>query len=380
MKIAEVIATFPPYHGGMGYVCFQNSRDLAARGHDVTVFTLDHGSHTYERDPEYFKVVRLRTPFIYGDGGPVPQLYPKLKGFDIVHLHYPFFGGAEYVYASSLFRGQPYFLTYHLDVFGSSLLKRLMIGTYEPIFMKRIIGRASLIGALSHEHLKNSAASQMVDWDRVVEIPNGVDVERFQPREREETLLKKHGLEGKTVVLFVGNLQPFKGLHILIEALSRIEDEKVVLLVVGGGYGERKYRKLVKETGLGERVIFAGPKSQDDDLPFYYNLCDFLVLPSSRSEAFPLVVLEAMASGKPVIVSSLPGPSRLVEEERDGLVARIDDAEDLKMKIGYLTREKERCQAMGRAAREKVVRQYRWADAGRKLEKALLDIMKNPRT
>jgi glycosyltransferase involved in cell wall biosynthesis len=377
MKIAEVIATFPPYHGGMGYVCFQNSRDLALRGHDVTVFTLDHGRHTYERDPAYFQIVRLRTPFIYGDGGLVPQLYNKLKGFDIVHLHYPFFGGAEYVYASSLFRGQQYFLTYHLDVFGNSLFKRLLIGAYEPIFMKRILRRASLIGALSHEHLKNSAAFRMINWNRVVEIPNGVDAEKFQPRERERALMKRHGLEGKTVVLFVGNLQPFKGLHILIDALSGIEDEKIVLLIVGSGYGERKYKNLVKDKGLEERVIFAGPKSQDDDLPYYYNLCDFLVLPSTRSESSGLVVLEAMASGKPVIVSSLPGPSQLIEEGRDGLIARVNDVEDLKNKIEYLAHEKELSSAMGRAAREKVKAKYSWREAGKKLEKALFDILLN---
>lgn len=93
VKVAEVIATFPPHHGGMGYVCFHNSLELARRGHEVTVFTLEHGRLSYDSDPKDFRIVRLPTPLLYGDGGPVPQLYAKLKGFDIVHLHYPFFGG-----------------------------------------------------------------------------------------------------------------------------------------------------------------------------------------------------------------------------------------------------------------------------------------------
>jgi glycosyltransferase involved in cell wall biosynthesis len=187
MKIAEVIATFPPYHGGMGYVCFHNSRELALRGHDVTVFTLDYRRLPYDNDPIDFKVVRLQSPFTYGDGGMVPQLYSRLKGFDIIHLHYPFFGGAEYVYVASIFRRQKYFLTYHLDVHGTTFLKRLIIGVYEPILMKRILGRATLIGALSLEHLKSSKAARMIDWDKLVKMPNGVDVERFQPREKDIT-------------------------------------------------------------------------------------------------------------------------------------------------------------------------------------------------
>ena len=93
MKIAEVIATFPPHHGGMGYVCYHNALELARRGHEVTVFTLDHGRQSYDDDPGEFKIVRLRTPMMYGDGGIVPQLFSGLKGFDIIHLHYPFFGG-----------------------------------------------------------------------------------------------------------------------------------------------------------------------------------------------------------------------------------------------------------------------------------------------
>jgi len=377
MKIAEVIATFPPYHGGMGYVCFHNSRELALRGHDVTVFTLDHRRLTYENDPEDFKIVRLRAPLIYGDGGPVPQLYSKLKGFDIIHLHYPFFGGAEYVYAASILRRQKYFVTYHLDVHATTFLKRMIIGAYEPILMKRILRRAALFGALSLEHLKSSKAASMIDWVKVVEMPNGVDVERFQPREKDVALLKRHGLEGKVIAMFVGNLQPFKGLDVLIDAFSGIKDDNIALLIVGGGYREREYRRQVKEKGLQERAIFAGPRSPDKDLPYYYNLCDFLVLPSTRSESSGLVVLEAMASGKPAIVSSLPGPSHLIEVGRDGLVASVSDTEDLKSKIEYLACNKEIRLAMGIRAREKVKEKYCWDERGENLEKTLLEIFVN---
>jgi len=85
MKIAEIISTFPPCHGGMGYICYHNSIELARRGHDVTVFTLDHGRSNYENDPPEINIVRLKTPLLYGDGGLIPQLYCQLKKFDVIH-------------------------------------------------------------------------------------------------------------------------------------------------------------------------------------------------------------------------------------------------------------------------------------------------------
>lgn len=375
MKVAEIVATFPPYHGGMGYVCLHNSTELIRRGHDVTVFTLDHGGLNYNDSAYNMKVVRLRSPLKYGDSGIVPHLYLKLKGFDIVHLHYPFFGGAEYVYVSSLLRGQKYFLTYHLDVYGDTPLKNLVIYTYEACLMKKIIGRAAGIGALSIEHLKSSKIAAYVDWNKVVEIPNGVDGRRFSPREKKPELIKQYGLENKVIVLFVGNLQPFKGFHILIEAVFRIKDKQIAALVVGDGYEINKYKKQVNNLGLEDRIIFAGAKSHED-LPYYYNMADFLVLPSTYSESFGLVVLEAMASEKPAIVSALPGPSFLINDGIDGLIVQPGDAEDLKNKILFMAQNKELCRSMGERGRQKVLQKYSMEKVGESLERAFRNILK----
>ena len=375
MKIAEVIATFPPYHGGMGYVCYHNSLQLARRGHDVTVFTLEHGRMTYESDPPEFRIVRLRTHLLYGDGGVVPQLYARLKSFDIVHLHYPFFGGAEYVYLASLVHGSKYFLTYHMDVHGTTFFKKLLITSYTMLFLRHMIRKAALIGAVTREHLKHSQAAPFVDWNKVVDMPNGVDTTVFCPREKKQALIDQYGLTDETVVLFVGNLQPFKGLNILIDAMAMMKDRRIVLIIVGGGYCEAEYRKQVIDKGLQNTIIFAGPQAPDKDLPHYYNLCDFLVLPSTYSESFGLVVLEAMASGKPAIVSSLPGPSQLIEDGTDGLIAKVGDVEDLKNKVEYLSNNGPLRRDMGQAARGKIMKKYGWDTIGEQLEKTFEAIM-----
>jgi phosphatidylinositol alpha-mannosyltransferase len=262
-----------------------------------------------------------------------------------------------------------------MDVFGNSLLKRAIIGLYEPLFLRRITRRAALIGALSKEHLSSSKIAQFVNWDKVVIIPDGVDAERFRPREADNRLIEKHGLRGKIIALFVGNFLSFKGIEVLLHSFSEIRDDRIVLLMVGGGYGEQQYWSMAKRFGLEKRVIFAGPQSADRDLPSYYNLSDFLILPSTHSESFGLVVLEAMASGKPAIVSALPGPSQLIDEGKDGLIVKVGDSVDLRNKIEYLASDRTLCSQMGESGRKKVLSQYRWEVIGELLEKTLSNIL-----
>ena len=371
MKIAEVVATFPPHHGGMGYICFRNACALAERGHDVTVFTLDNDRVSSGSDSDLFRVTRLRAPLSHGDGGTVPHLYSRLRGFDVIHLHYPFFGGAEFVYLASLFRRQKYFLTYHMDVYGNTLLKKLVVAAYESLLLKRIVRRASLIGCPSIAHLESSKIARIVSRDRLADVQyGGVDTETFRPRPKDKNLLKQYALENKTVVLFVGNLQPFKGLRLLIDAVAGTKDDSLALLIVGGGYAEDEYKSQVKRKGMESRIVFAGPKLHDKELPAYYNSADFLVLPSTHSESLGLVVLEAMASGIPSIVSSLPGPTQLIKHGEDGLIAEVGDLGDLTAQIQRLSGDHDLCARLGAAARTKASGKYTWERIGQELEGA----------
>lgn len=369
MNIAQVIATFPPYHGGMGYSCYHTSRVLAERGHQVTVFTLEHGRLSYENDPDAFRIVRLKTPLLYGDAGSVPQLLYLLDPFDVVLLQYPFFGGAEFVWLAATLRKKPYFLAYHMDVHGDTALKRTILKAYEPLLLRRIVQRASRLCGLGRDFLRSTKAAPFIPWNRYADIIyGGVDPELYAPRPMNSDLIGQYGLDGKTIVLFVGNLMPFKGLHVLIEAIEKIPDPKLMLMVVGGGYQEETYKAMVAAKGLQQRVLFAGPQSPTGLLPDFYNLADFLVLPSTHSESLGLVTLEAMATGKPVIVSALPGPAQLVENGKDGYIAKVGDADDLADKIKRLAASKQKCRAMGAAARKKIVDRFTWEALSIQLE------------
>ena len=117
------------------------------------------------------------------------------------------------------------------------------------------------------------------------------------------------------------------------------------------------------------------PRSPAGDLPDYYRSADFLVLPSTHSESFGLVVLEAFASGKPAVVSSLPGPAALVDEGKDGLVARAGDAAALREAMLRLHRDRPLREAMGTAGCEKVRERFTWGAVAEKLEEAFFRIV-----
>src|SRR5918996_522058 len=118
MSIAHVTATFPPYYTGTGNVCYHNARILAARGHDVHVYTADWPGSA--DDPAGVVIHRLKDLMRLGNAPFLPQL-TTLARHDIIHLHYPFIFGAEQVALRSIVGGTPLAITYHNDLIAPGL-------------------------------------------------------------------------------------------------------------------------------------------------------------------------------------------------------------------------------------------------------------------
>jgi glycosyltransferase involved in cell wall biosynthesis len=130
---------------------------------------------------------------------------------------------------------------------------------------------------------------------------------------------------------------------------------------VGDGDLRNTYANQAKKLGLGRRVAFAG-RVEEKELPAYYTASDFLVLPSvTRGEAFGLVLLEAMASGRPVIASNLPGVRSIVTPGKDGLLCRPGDTQDLATKMDEMLDDQDLRTMMGENARRKVSERYDWS-------------------
>src|SRR3989344_6405752 len=222
MRIAIITPTFPSYAGGIGKVAAFNARELKKLGHQVTVFTPD-----YEPVKEEFtdlEIKRIKPLFKYGNAAFIPALGKMLKGFDIIHLHYPFFGAAEIIWLhNSKFKIQnsKLILHYHMDVVGRGWLK-LIFKFHNQFILPRLAKKADkiLFTSFDYGNESNLSAELKKNSQNFMELPNGVDSRKFEPQPKNENLLKKYEINpDDKIILFVGGLDKahyFKGIEYLL--------------------------------------------------------------------------------------------------------------------------------------------------------------------
>jgi UDP-glucose:(heptosyl)LPS alpha-1,3-glucosyltransferase len=192
-----------------------------------------------------------------------------------------------------------------------------------------------------------------VPEDRVVVIYNGVDTERFHPRNRQfrEENHRRHGIRNEFVVLFVSNNFRMKGLARLIQALAKIKKEgspPLKCLILGRGRKDL-YARLAKKLGISEEVLFLGSSDEPEK---YYGAADLLVHPTFY-DACSLTVLEALASGLPVITTASNGASGVISQGEEGwVVENMENEKELEVGIKYFLKEEIRRRASNRV-REK---------------------------
>jgi glycosyltransferase involved in cell wall biosynthesis len=375
MKIAQVTSTFPPYMAGTGNVCYHNSLELVKLGHEVTVFTTRFPNVDWDY-PGSLRVERFRPIFRMGNMYVTPQLL-KLRDFDIIHLHYPCYFGGEMIYLVSKLRGEKYVITYHNDAIHPGVLG-WALKLHRATLMRKIIDNARRIYVSSIDFAKNSFCKYLFaeKANRVIEIPIGVDSNLFNPNVSGDKIKEKHGIEGNPLVLFAGALDKahyFKGIEYLLKAFTKIKNE-AKLLIVGDGDLKNYYMELSKELEIVDRTIFVGGVL-NKEMPEYYAACDLMVLPSIGIESFGIVLIEAMACGKPVIASNLPGVRTVVDHEVNGFLVEPSNVDELASRIQYLLDNHDIRRRFGESGRKKIVRSYDWGIVGRELEKAYVEAL-----
>ncbi|MAF13870.1 MAG: hypothetical protein CMI53_03185 [Parcubacteria group bacterium] len=389
MKIAIITPTLPPYAGGIGNVAASNALELAKLGHDVTIFTPQYNkAKDFKEELTELKIKRIKPLLKYGNAAFVPALHWMLKDFNIIHLHYPFFGGAETIWfykRKFKKRGAKIVLHYHMDVVGEGLFK-LIFKIHKILLLPRIVKMVDKVIFTSMDYGKNSDLAKLAakEPNKFIEVPNGVDTSNFQPQDKSQTLMSKHEIKPEDkVVLFVGGLDKahyFKGIEGLIEAMSRLRDTTYSwkLVIVGSGELKEEYFNLASQFKMEFKTVFTGYVS-NEDLPKYYNLANVVVLPSiDKSEAFGLALVEGMACGKPVIASDLVGVRSVVTQDVNGLLVKPKDVEGLADKINYLLTDTDEALQFGKAGRRKVKAKYDWKIIGEQLDEIYNGL--NPKT
>lgn len=360
LKIAQVVCTYPPYRGGIGRVAFEYTERLRALGEDVHVFTPRYKA--VADDPKY--VHRVPSPLRVGNAGVVPSLMRRLSGFDVVHLHYPFFGGAEpAIVGKALRRDQSLVMTYHHDPVVTGI-RAAIYEAHRRLLFPWLVNRAEKILVSSREYAESSDLRDVIGaMDRVEVMPFGVDLGRFHPG-REDALRATLGWRDDVpVFLFVGGLDAahhFKGLPVLLEALKGLAQYSWRCAVVGDGGLRATFEANAAAAGLGERVKFLGNVS-DADLPAHYRMADIFCFPSTeRAEAFGMVALEAAASGVPCIASDLPGVRGVVLNGETGLLVPPGNAEELQKAMLLLLEQVDLRHRLGVSARKRAEIEFAW--------------------
>jgi glycosyltransferase involved in cell wall biosynthesis len=369
VNIAQISATFPPYMSGTGNVCFYNSLELARKGHKVTVFTSRYPDINYDY-PDAFEVLRIRPLFRILNSPFLPQIL-ALRGYDLIHLHYPYPFGGELLYLLSKYSGQKYVLTYHNDLIYNGIISPFL-SLYHTTLIKHVVQSAQKVCFSSLDFARNTRIYHYIEnpEETAIEIPIGIDSSQFNPNINADGLKAEAGLEGKKVILFVGGLDLphyFKGVDNLLKSYAAVTHDDTHLIIVGDGNLKPSYMDLARKLGIAEKTLFTGSVSSRE-LPLYYSAADMLVLPSVSTESFGIVLLEAMACAKPVIASSLPGVRTVVDHGKNGYLVEPRNIEELTATITYLLDNEDIARRLGREGRKKVEEKYNWNRIAGQLE------------
>lgn len=222
-----------------------------------------------------------------------------------------------------------------------------------------IIRCADLMLASTREELSQLEVLYGADPERVEVLPPGVDHQLFKPGDKRRARAAL-GLPGERVLLFVGRIQPLKGLDLAIRSLAEIDDG--VLWVMGGPSGPEgpdelaRCQKLAAELGVADRIVIRAPV-EHTRLVDYYRAADVCIVPS-RSESFGLVALEASACGTPVVAASVGGLRSIVEDSVTGFLVEGRDPLEWATSVALLLDDPELAATMGMRA---ALRSGRWS-------------------
>lgn len=322
MRILQVVQFFSPNHGGSAMVPYEMSKHLRNAGHNVTVITTDFQMNNDFIDHlNGVEVIPFHCQMNIGSllvsHSMNDYLRENIDKFDIIHMHN--FRTYQNIVVHKFAKkfNVPYILQAHGSV-SRIVEKKSLKYIYGVFYGNRLLKDASNIIAVSDFEI-DQYLQMNVPLEKVAVIPNGIDIDSFSSLPDKGTFKKKHNINEKYMILFLGRLHEIKGVDFLIKSYAELIKERTdVILVLAGpdnGYLE-KAKSLVEELTLKEHVKFTGFINGAEKLAAYVD-SDVLVYPSSF-EIFGLVPFEAIMCGTPVIVTDNCGCGELIKKSESG--------------------------------------------------------------
>ena len=361
MKIAMVSPYDFTWPGGVTAHVSQLAQELTHCGHQVKVLA-PHSPARQSFEADAFVPLGRSVPL--PSGGSIARvslswwLYRRVREileeecFDVIHLHEPLapvlpLCVLECSNTVNIGTFHAYYSRQHLYRFSQPIVKR---------WHQRLHGGIAVSPA-AHKYVHNFFPRDY----RI--IPNGIDVDHFT----DHAVPWPEYQDGKTNILFVGRLEKRKGLRYLLEAYSRLKWEypDIRLIVVGPGNLDKVSQSILSARNPQDVVLVGGVSYQD--LPRYYASADIYCSPATGQESFGIVLLEAMACGKPIVASAIEGYMGIVKDGEQGLLFPRRDSEALAETLAVLINHPDYAARLGSTGR-KMVEQYRWNVVARQVE------------
>ncbi len=318
----------------------------------MDVRVLVASNHRYRENSviDGIPVTRVHVPVTIAGAPICPGMVWQIRknNPDIIHLHLPNPTGVLAVLASG-YRGR-LVVTWHSDIVRQRRLARL----YRPV-ERILLNRCPTIIASSAAYIASSPVLRE-HADRCLTIPFGIDADKFDVRHVDQSVLRDLRQRfGPRMILSVGRLVYYKGIQFLIQAMAKVDAK---LVIIGEGPMRRALEQEVAALGIADRVIFLG--RVHDHLTTYFHAADVFALPScERSEAFGIVQLEAMASGKPVINTQIDSGVPYVSLDGiTGITVQPRSSEAMAAALNRLFDDPELRRRMGNAGRHRVKAEF----------------------
>ena len=381
MKILQVIAYFTPRKGGDVNVCYNLSKQLAMRGHEVTIATSDH-----EFDKEYadsieqvgVKVIPFHCIADICAFLVTPSIRKWMKfninDFDLIHMHNFRSYQNNIVHYYAMQHKVPYILQAHGSVLR--IVQRQFLKTlYDAVWGYRLLKNAIKVIAVTNNEVEQYI--QMgVDQKKIVVISNGIDINKLNSKKNHGAFRKKIDINDERLVLFLGRIHQRKGVDYLIRSFGRVlENENNAILVVVGpddGY-KRELERIIEELGIGNRVKFVDYISNVSEA---YTDADVLIYPAIY-EIFGLVPFEAIICGTPVIVADDCGCGEIVKKADCGYLVRYGDVDGLKNKIIHVLNNPDEAKKKVLQGQRYIYENLTWDKIVTKVEEVYEDCIRN---
>lgn len=371
--------------GGMNVYVRELTRYLGALDVHVDVFTRSQDEHV----PHVLHDLGYGNRVVHVPAGPeiplgkeemasyIPAFVNGIREFckaknlqyDLIHSHY-WMSGVAALELKAAWQAPVVHMFHTLGLMKQRVARSPseVEGDYRLKGEKDVLRLADRIVAATPAELAQLQWLYQADTRKIVIIPPGVDISRFYPIPPDEAKEVIGVPPCESMLLYVGRIEPLKGIDVLIEALAVLQAENttVCLVVIGGDpeNGEQapneemeRLQSMCRQAGLKDLVTFLGKRSQDS-LPYYYSAAEAVVVPS-HYESFGMVALEAMACGTPVVASQVGGLAFLVQDGVTGYTVLVDDPQALAHRLSDLLQDHELRSRLGAQALV-VAHQYAW--------------------